>query len=311
MIQFSVIIPNYNHAPYLEERIESVLAQTYTHFEIIILDDCSTDNSKEIIEKYRQHPKVSHIVYAAENSGSPFKQWQKGLQLAKGDWVWFAESDDFSSPLFLASGNLLINKNPGAGIFYSDAFIDYNNEASSETFATEKNRYFNTKKWSASYIANGLTEIRECLGIRCTINNASSTLLRKDILNTCIGEIAGFRFHGDWYCYLAIAGKADIVYDASPLNTFRSVSSGIKSKLPEDGRHVVECFRILSFLCNQLQLHTNKKMVQQFVLLNLNTGLFSHRKEWQSYFQIDKKLTRKVFFIVLANRFWRRKKTTV
>ena len=54
----SIIIPNYNHAPYLTERIESVLNQTYQNFEVIILDDCSTDNSREIIEKYANNPKV-------------------------------------------------------------------------------------------------------------------------------------------------------------------------------------------------------------------------------------------------------------
>ena len=59
----SVIIPNYNHAPFLVERIESVLNQSYPDFEVIILDDCYTDSSKEIIEKYRNNPKISQIIY--------------------------------------------------------------------------------------------------------------------------------------------------------------------------------------------------------------------------------------------------------
>lgn len=59
----SVIVPNFCHAPYLEERIESILAQTYRDFELILLDDCSTDDSREVLERYRQHPNVSRIVY--------------------------------------------------------------------------------------------------------------------------------------------------------------------------------------------------------------------------------------------------------
>ncbi len=81
----SVIIPNYNHAFYLEQRIESILSQNFKDFEVIILDDKSTDNSKEIIEKYRNHPPhISTIIYNEANSGSTFIQWNKGVSLSKG-----------------------------------------------------------------------------------------------------------------------------------------------------------------------------------------------------------------------------------
>ena len=59
----SVIIPSYNHEKFLKERIDSVLNQTFQDFELIILDDLSPDNSREIIESYRAHPKVSHIIF--------------------------------------------------------------------------------------------------------------------------------------------------------------------------------------------------------------------------------------------------------
>ncbi len=58
----SVVIPNYNHAQFLEKRIESVLNQTYKNIEIILLDDKSTDNSIDIIKKYEQNPVVSHVL---------------------------------------------------------------------------------------------------------------------------------------------------------------------------------------------------------------------------------------------------------
>ena len=92
----SVIVPNYCHSQYLDERILSILNQTYQDFELIILDDCSPDNgaSKEVIERYRNNPHVSHIVYNKVNSGSPFKQWHKGFELAEGKYIWIAESDD-------------------------------------------------------------------------------------------------------------------------------------------------------------------------------------------------------------------------
>ncbi|MDO5340840.1 MAG: glycosyltransferase family A protein [Bacteroidia bacterium] len=69
----SVIIPNYNHARYLDQRIQTVLNQTYQNFEVIILDDKSTDNSLEVIAKYKVNPHISQIVINEQNSGSPFK----------------------------------------------------------------------------------------------------------------------------------------------------------------------------------------------------------------------------------------------
>ena len=75
----SIIVPNYNYARFLDIRMESILNQTFQDFEIILLDDHSTDNSVEIIEKYRNNPKVSYIDINKENSGSPFRQWKKGI----------------------------------------------------------------------------------------------------------------------------------------------------------------------------------------------------------------------------------------
>lgn len=117
----SVIIPNYNHAPYLIERIESVLNQTYQDFEVIILDDCSKDNSHEIIELYRNHSKVSQIEYNETNSGSTFKQWQKGISMAQGEWIWIAESDDVADFTFLEVLVAKTKKHLDLSIIYSQS----------------------------------------------------------------------------------------------------------------------------------------------------------------------------------------------
>lgn len=97
----SVIIPNYCHAPYLRQRIDSVLAQSYPNFEVVLLDDCSTDGSREVIERYRNHPRIKQIVYNDRNGGSAFAQWRKGFALTQGEYIWIAESDDYADPAFL------------------------------------------------------------------------------------------------------------------------------------------------------------------------------------------------------------------
>lgn len=103
----SIIIPNYNHAKYLDERIESCINQTFQDFEIIILDDCSPDNSKEVIEKYRNHPKVTNIIYNTTNSGSTFIQWNKGFEPAKGKYIWIGERVCILSGVHIGKGAII------------------------------------------------------------------------------------------------------------------------------------------------------------------------------------------------------------
>ena len=79
----SVIVPNYNHAPYLFERLESILDQTYNDLELLILDDASTDDSYRILTRYYSKPRVKIVVNAA-NSGAAFPQWNRGISSRQG-----------------------------------------------------------------------------------------------------------------------------------------------------------------------------------------------------------------------------------
>ena len=100
MPKVSVVVPNYNHARFLPKRIESILRQTYQDFELILLDDCSTDDSRTILSQYASDPRV-RLEFNQVNSGSTFKQWNKGVRLAQGKYVWIAESDDYAEPRLL------------------------------------------------------------------------------------------------------------------------------------------------------------------------------------------------------------------
>ena len=79
MPKVTVVTPNYNHARYLPQRLDSILAQTYQDFELIILDNASTDNSREVIESYAKDPRVK-AIFNAKNNGSTFKQWKLGAK---------------------------------------------------------------------------------------------------------------------------------------------------------------------------------------------------------------------------------------
>lgn len=118
----SVIVPNYNYARFLEQRMETLLCQTYKNIEVILLDDASTDESLEIIKLYQHNSRVSHVEINTCNSGTPFIQWANGLALARGKYVWIAESDDYSELSFLDMAVPLMEENEDAALCFVGSF---------------------------------------------------------------------------------------------------------------------------------------------------------------------------------------------
>jgi hypothetical protein len=92
----SIIVPGYNHADFLEDRLTSIYSQTYRGpIEVFLLDDGSSDRSIEILHEFAgRYPDRTTVVANSVNSGSAFRQWRRGFALAKGEVVWIAESDD-------------------------------------------------------------------------------------------------------------------------------------------------------------------------------------------------------------------------
>ncbi|MDP5078807.1 MAG: glycosyltransferase, partial [Nonlabens sp.] len=219
-----IIVPNYNHASFLRERIDSILNQSYQDFEIILLDDCSTDASVELLNKYKDHPKVSQLVINKENSGSPFKQWQKGIELAQGTYIWIAESDDYCEPTFLETLIPLLEDREVVLAYCASNIIDQ--------LGTLKGRHkwadaLSPTRWENNFKNDGIQETKSYLRYRNTITNASAVLFRKDAVrhNTFPTSM---KFCGDWVFWIEILKQGKLVYVKEPLNYFRRHASTTK-----------------------------------------------------------------------------------
>ena len=111
MSLISVVIPTYNRSAFLKEVIESVLKQTYQSFELIVVDDGSTDDTAGVLSRYAD--KISSL---SMNHGGPSAARNHGIQAARGDYIAFLDSDDLWLPGKLAAQMSFFHANPEARI---------------------------------------------------------------------------------------------------------------------------------------------------------------------------------------------------
>src|ERR1039457_6122850 len=153
MPKVSIVVPNYNHARYLRRRVESVLRQTFQDFEVILLDDCSPDDSRSILQEYADDPRI-RIEFNEVNSGSPFKQWNKGVRLAQGSYVWIAESDDYADERLLERLVAVLEKEPEAAFAYCRSWLVSADDRLDGFSDVSYYAHLNTTRWTADYFAN-------------------------------------------------------------------------------------------------------------------------------------------------------------
>ena len=230
MPKVSVIIPNYNHAKYLVQRIESVLMQTLCDMEVVIMDDCSPDNSREIIERYARQDDRIRVVYNEQNSGNTFKQWNKGIGEAIGEYVWIAESDDYAAPNLLEVLVAQLDADSAIGIAYCDSWLT---DETNEVNLTDQGylHRVNPVQWAHSFTSDGIDLIRHYMSFVNVIPNASAVVLRRSLLAEIGPAITDYKLAGDWLYWGRILSVTKVAYVAERLNYFRQHTNNVRSKV--------------------------------------------------------------------------------
>ena len=230
----TAVIPNYNYAAYLPARLGSVAEQTFPVHEVLILDDCSTDNSAEVIsgllEKYRTaFPGGIRFLPNQENAGV-FRQWMKGVDNASGELIWIAEADDSCDPGMLAALVHAFEYDKKVQLAYAQSkLIDSDGVVYSDSF-TQHTYQISTAKWHQAYIQDSSTEIETALAIKNTIPNASAVLVRKDAFKKIPDELFSYRVIGDWFAYLHLIQGGRVAFYPVPLNLYRRHRESVVAK---------------------------------------------------------------------------------
>ena len=115
-MKFSVIIPLYNKAPYIEKALRSVLDQSFTEYEIVVVDDGSKDDSADVAEKVLSESKFQYKLIRQENAGVSMAR-NNGAACSRGDYLCFLDADDWWAPTFLEEMAQLVEEFPKAGIY--------------------------------------------------------------------------------------------------------------------------------------------------------------------------------------------------
>lgn len=263
----SVIVPNYNHAPFLERRLRTISQQTHQNIEIILLDDASTDDSQAIISQFaRTHKNVVSIDINKSNSGLPINQWNKGVSQAKGEYIWIAESDDEAEPEFISSLITLSNRFPSAGIVYCDSEIIDEDSQKVAYYDYSSKQYIDGGLWKRDFFENGRNFLAKFMLFRNLIPNVSAVLFRASALKSCLKQ-SSFKYCADWELYARILASSDVAYCSKPMNKFRK---HIQTTRWHDAKsYALELKEKVTLLKSLKQAWPNDSLVQE----NVNASL--------------------------------------
>jgi len=222
----SVVVPNFNYARYLPGRLKSIFGQTYRPWEIIFLDDHSSDDSLVVARALLESSSIHWRIVDNEVNQGCYPQWLTGIGLATGDLVWIAEADDLCDERFLET-LIPAFADPAVALAYCQS---RKVDADGKTLRPDYLDYtasISRTRWLTPYTRVGVDEIGDTLAIKNTIPNASAVLMRKPDLQALRDRLAPMRNAGDWLAYVHLLEAGSIHFNPEVLNDHRVHAGGV------------------------------------------------------------------------------------
>lgn len=209
----SIVVTSYNYQEYLKDTINSVILQIFKDWEMIVVDDASTDCSVEIIKEFVNNDNRIKLIENKENLGLK-KSMQKGVKAASGEWIAFLESDDMWCEDYLEKKTSTINEYQDLGLIFNDVELfgdKHKTELLKPTF--ERNRKFlNKQKFPKNMFKD--------LNIQNRVVTFSSVMIKKTALQETNWDVPVDKLL-DWWLYIQIAYKNDFFYIPEKLTKWR------------------------------------------------------------------------------------------
>lgn len=260
----SIIVASYNHAGYLERRMESLIAQTYQNIEIFVIDDCSTDNSVNILRKYENHPKISLID--RNMNGGWVAVSNQGIELSSGEFIIFANCDDACEPRMIERLVASMSMLPMVGIaFCRSLMVSEADQVLGEDIDIQEENF--RARCSTDTVIGG-AEMARFLLRGCVIPNLSAALFRAECFMNCGMLSPDYRACSDWDIFFRIVRRYDVFYVAEPLNLFRQHATTIRSTM-KDRATFDEYFRVLLGSAKEIDLTITELCISRMYVMAL------------------------------------------
>jgi len=230
MARVSVIIPTYNCETYVGQAVESVLAQTYQDFELIVVDDGSTDNTRQVLEPY-----LDRITYLYQENQGESAARNRGIQMAQGEYVAFLDSDDLWLPRKLERQVAAMEVSPEAILVYSYSYVI--NASGEQICFHGSDRLCQGKA--------GLHQVFAQLVMYNLIANPGTVMVHKQSLVETTPFDPTIQWGEDWDLWLRLSLKGPFAFIPEPLACYRMRQAGRRLRIEASDEFVRQNERIL------------------------------------------------------------------
>lgn len=229
MPKVSIIIPSYNHALFLQDRLDTILNQTFKNWEAIIIDDQSSDDSVQVIKAFLKiNPdfRVKHFIVNDKNSGSGYNSWKKGIELSETEYVWIAETDDYSESNFLEELVEILDQNENVALAFCGS--NYVEKGKIIYDSTNRTKDLNVEINEFKVIDNNIFFNK--MPFNTYITNGSSVVFRKPKLEIP-SELFSNRLCSDIFLWSYLLQNSSFAFVNKKLNFFRRHDGSTSSYL--------------------------------------------------------------------------------
>lgn len=273
MSKVSIIIPSYNHALFLQDRLDSILNQTFKNWEAIIIDDQSSDNSVLVIKDFlKVNPdfRVKYFIVNDKNSGSGYNSWKKGIELAETEYIWIAETDDYSEPTFLQALVEILDHNEDVAL----AFCGSNYVESGEIIYDSTNRTKDLNVEINKYNVINSNVFFNRMPFNTYVTNGSSVVFRKPNLQIP-SELFNNRLCSDIFLWSYLLQNSSFAFLNKNLNFFRRHEGSTSSYL-----HKNKLESIYHEKAKYLNYFKQTDKCNQFLDHYIKYYIWNHKKEF-------------------------------